>query len=250
MATWYDFIIIIFSGLGAGVINVMAGGGSLLTLPVLIFSGLPSDVANGTNRVATLAHGVTTSVSFSRRGLINKKTVCLLAAPALIGSVLGALFANQISESLFNNILAVLMVVIVIFIIWNPQTRAFSDTFALTASRKISAVITFFVIGVYGGFIQAGVGIFIILALTSIFRMSLVQSNAYKMVVISLYTLLALGVFIYNGNVNWILGAALAAGNAAGGWIGAQLAFKKGDSIVKVFLVIAVIGMAAKLLFF
>ena len=110
--------------------------------------------------------------------------------------------------------------------------------------------VVFLLIGFYGGFIQAGAGFFIITALTSFFGFTLVRSNAYKNAVVGLYIFFSLVVFMFHGEVNWIYGLMLAVGNMAGAWIGSQIAIRKGDKWIKVFLVLTVIAMSIKLIFF
>lgn len=155
-----DIFLILITGFIAGIINTMAAGGSLLTLPVLIFLGLPSAVANGTNRVAIVIQSIAATTNFYRKGYFDKKLCFLLSIPAVIGSVIGANLAISISDQLFNQILAVIMVITVIFIIWKPakKTSAIGNG-DYSKVRKMLGIITFFFVGIYGGFIQAGAGI-------------------------------------------------------------------------------------------
>ena len=245
-----DIIMILGVGVVAGVINTMAGGGSLLTLPVLIFLGLPAAVANGTNLIAILLQSFTATFNFSRKGFINKKLYPWLAIPAVIGSIIGADLAIKITDRTFHIVLAFIMVFAVIFVIWNPTKNRINLEESFMIKRKVIGATTFLFIGGYGGFIQAGSGFFIIAALTELFGFSLVQSNAYKNAIVGLYILFALAVFIYHGEVNWLYGSLLAVGNMTGAWIGSQIAITKGDKWVKVFLGVAVVVMAVKLIFF
>lgn len=251
MSMFLDSAMILLAGLFAGVINTMAGGGSLLTLPVLIFMGLPSSVANGTNRIAIFVQCVTAAGNFNRKGYLDKKLALIFGIPAIIGSFIGANLAIQLSDRWFNVILAVIMVFAVTFIVWNPGKKPSRDTAeTLSLVKKGIGAIVFFFIGIYGGFIQAGAGFFILMFLTGLFGFSLVKSNALKNTISGLYIFFSLFIFIYHGEINWIYGIVLAVGNASGAWIGSSLAIKKGDRLIKGFLVVAVIGMAIKLVFF
>ena len=109
-------------------------------------------------------------------------------------------------------------------------------------------MVVFFFIGIYGGFIQAGVGLLVITALRLLTGIDLVRTNAIKVLVIFFYTIVALGIFISEGHVNWILGFTLAAGNATGAWIGSHWAVEKGDKWIKVVLVVAVLVFATNLM--
>ncbi len=235
-------ILLLFGmGLVAGVINVLAGGGSLLTLPVLLFLGLPAAVANGTNRVAILVQNIVAVDGFRRSGHLPLKIALVCAPTALLGSVLGAELAVGIGDEAFRRILAGVILMVCGVMVIDPARRFRFDARTLTRARIIALAGTFFVIGFYGGFIQAGVGFLIITGLL-VHGMDLVRINAVKVFVVGLFTITALVVFVAHGQVDWSLGAALAAGNALGGWLGTRLAVTKGHAwIRKLVLVVAVL---------
>ncbi len=234
-------------GFIAGVINTMAGGGSLLTLPMLIFMGLSPAVANGTNRIGIFIQCITSVAGFKSKGVKPTKFGIYLGISALIGSIIGAQIAIDIKGETFNKILAIVMVTVVLFIVFKPKVNLENLIERSKGKYLWLSVVTFFFIGIYGGFIQAGVGIFILLALTSINYMGLVKSNAVKVLVVFIYTIGALVIFAYNQQIDYLYGLVLAFGNASGGWIASRWSVKKGDGIVKIFLIIMVIAMAIKL---
>jgi len=240
-------ILLALVGFIAGVINTLAGGGSLLTLPMLIFMGLPPNVANGTNRIGIFIQCITSVAGFKSKGIKPTKFGFYLGIAALIGSLIGAEIAVDIKGETFNKILAVIMVLVVFFMVFKPKINVENLVERTTGKHLWLAVLAFFFIGIYGGFIQAGVGIFILLALTSINHLNLVSSNAVKVLVVFIYTIGALAIFAYNQQIDYLYGIILASGNAAGGWITSRWAVKKGEGVVKVFLVIMVIIMAIKL---
>ncbi len=234
-------------GFIAGVINTLAGGGSLLTLPMLIFMGLPPAVANGTNRIGIFIQSITSIAGFTSKGIKPSIFGLYLGISSLAGSLIGAQIAVDIKGETFNRILAVIMLIVVFFMVFKPKINV-ADLLERTQGKYLwLSILTFFFIGIYGGFIQAGVGIFILLALTSINYMNLVKSNAVKVLVVFIYTIGALAIFIYNQQIDYLYGIVLAIGNATGGWIASRWAVKKGDGLVKVFLVIMVVAMAIKL---
>lgn len=242
-----EILLVLITGFVAGIINTMAAGGSLLTLPVLIFLGLPSAVANGTNRVAIVLQSITATTNFYRKGYFDKKLSLMLGIPAIIGSIIGANLAIAISDQLFNYILAFIMVVTVLFIAIKPKVDITANN-NYSKKRKVLGMIAFFFIGIYGGFIQAGVGFFIIASLTAIFGISLIKSNSIKVFVVGSYVFVSLFVFIYHGQVDWSLGLSLAVGNSLGAWVGSHIAISKGDKWIRILLVITVFLMAGKLL--
>jgi uncharacterized membrane protein YfcA len=236
-------------GIIAGILNVLAGGGSLLTLPLLIFMGLPSAVANGTNRIAIFCQNIFAIRGFRQRGVMPLELALLCTPPALIGSWVGANLAINLDDQLFNRILALIMIGVLIFTAVDPMKRLRKEEVVFSFVRKLLLVLSFFVVGVYGGFVQAGVGFLVITALL-VHGLDLVRINAIKVFVIFAYTFIALGVFIYHGQVNYMLGFALAAGNSLGGMIGPKLAVDKGHDWIKKVVTATVLVFALKLLFF
>ncbi len=221
-----SYLLLFGVGCVAGTVNVLAGGGSFLTLPVLLFLGLPAPLANGTNRLAILAQNAGAVWSFRRQGFFDKGALVWAALPATVGAIIGAWLALDIGEVAFRRLLAVLMVVLSAISLWSPRLRAGSR-------RPRWAPLAFFAVGVYGGFIQAGVG-FLVLAVTTAAGLDLVRGNAVKVLSVLCWTAAALAVFAANGSVDWRLGVALAAGMLVGGISGARLTVLKGHRWLKV----------------
>lgn len=242
--------LILAAGIMAGFINTLGGGGSLITLPVLIFMGLPPAVANGTNRIAIIVQNIVGVANFRRMGFFYPKLSFILGVPAILGSILGARVAVSISGDLFERILAIIMIIVLILILTRPEKKFIKelDSENLSTLRLIIAMIVFFGVGLYGGFINAGVGFIIIVALTLITGMSLVKVNSLKLFIVLIYMISSLIVFLINGKVNFILGFTLAIGNAIGAYLGSNFAVSKGDKWIRVFLIIAILAMSAKLL--
>lgn len=245
-----DILLLILVGFMAGVINTMAGGGSLLTLPVLIFLGLPPSIANGTNRIALFIQMLVGSAGFKSKGVSSFPFSIYLGISALLGSLIGARIAVDIKGDTFNKILSFVMIAVVILIIFKPKLKA-KDLIERTTGKHLwIGCIAFFFFGIYGGFINAGLGIIIILFLHYANHLSLVKSNATKAVVVSIYMGGALLVFILNDKINWSMGLTMAIGNSLGAWFSSRFSVKKGDQFVRWFLIISVTLMAIKLWFF
>jgi uncharacterized protein len=234
-------------GLACGFINAIAGAGSLLTLPVLIFLGLPTAVANGTNRVAIEVQCITAVLGFRSKGVSNFKLSLLFSLPTLVGAIVGALLAINVSDALFKPILAIVMVIMLGVTFYNPAKRLKRSAVTMSPARWIAASIAFFFAGIFGGFIQAGVGFLLISILVGIVGLDLVKTNAHKVFIVAVFTLFALAIFVWGGKVNWLLGAVLAVGNGVGGWLGSRFAVTKGEKWIQAFMVLAVVGMAIKL---
>lgn len=254
MADWVSFLALFGAGLVAGALNVLAGGGSFLTLPVLLFLGLPSTLANGTNRVGILVQNAGAVWGFHRYRVLPWRWALVSAVPATVGAGLGTVLALWVSDEAFRKILAALMVVVTQWTLIDPagrSRRAKPDepdepVPPLTGGRSIGVAMAFFGVGVYGGFVQAGVGFFL-LAVTTAAGLDLVRGNALKVLVILVFTVLSLGIFAAQGQVDWWLGASLAAGSLLGGQIGVRLTVLKGHRWVKGFVTVTVIVFAIKL---
>ena len=246
MDIWMLYIILLIVGVFAGVVNTLAGGGSLVTLPLLIFMGLPASVANGTNRVAVWVQCVAAVWGFRRNGVSNFKTCFWLSIPAVIGAIIGAQISVELPDEWFQKIIAVVMLLVVALIVWNPNsTKAMND---YQPSNYRLAGLVFFGIGFYGGFIQAGVGYLLMFGLTSICRFDLVRTAAAKVFIVAVYTSFAVLVFIINNQIDWWYALILSFGNGIGGYIGSSMAVKRGAALIRWVLVITVTVMSAKLL--
>jgi len=240
-------LLVLVIGAVAGWINVFAGGGSLLTLPLLIFLGLPTAVANGTNRVAVTAQNVFAVMGFRSKGVSDLRLSLLFSVPAVIGSIIGARIAIDLPDALFRRVLAVVMVAVLVIVLWDPAKRMKKVDKTLTPLRAVVAVVGFFLIGVYGGFLQAGVGFLIIAFIVFLTGLDLVRTNALKVFIIGLLTIVALIMFAIEGKVDWPLGIALGVGNSLGGWFGSRFQVEKGEKVVRIMLVVGVLIMALQL---
>jgi len=245
----HEIFIIVVAGVAAGFFNTVAGGGSLITLPVLIFLGLPPNAANATNRVAILNQNAAAVAGFKSKGVSVFPYALWLGISALLGSIIGAMLAVDINPDSFKKILAIIMILVVVATVFRASKKGASAE-NMSTKRQVISIVVFFFIGIYGGFIQAGVGFLIIAALTNINGFGLVKANAAKVLIVFTYTLSALVVFIVEDQIFWIHGLILAASNATGAWVASRWSVQKGDKVVSRILIIMVIALAIKLWFF
>jgi len=239
------YLLLILAGLVAGVLNVVAGGGSFLTLPILIFMGLPPSVANGTNRLGIVAQDLAAVATFDKNRVLDRSAAIWAALPATAGAGLGAWLALGVSEQLFQRLLAVLMVVLSVASLWLPQLAGANDR-ELNRRARMMRTAGFFVVGIYGGFVQAGVG-FLFLAVTSLLGLDLVRGNAVKVLSILPMTGLALAIFAANDRVEWATGGILAVGFFVGGLLGARLTVLKGHRWLQRVVTATILLFAVKL---
>ena len=235
-------------GCAAGFLNVMAGGGSLLTMPAMVLMlGFSGPEANGTNRIALLAQNITSTMTFRSKGYSEWKLSLSLALCAMPGAVLGAFVGSAFEGVWFNRFLACLMILILIVTAVN-RSRKQQESHHPTRQRLLVAHVSMVLVGLYGGFIQAGIGLVMMPILQRTLGIDLVRVNMHKIFIIGFYTIFALIVFAAHGNVLWIAGLVLAAGNSLGAWIATHVAIKKGEGIIRIVFNLALIAMAIKLL--
>lgn len=228
-------------GMIAGAVNVVAGGGSLLTLPLMIFLGLDPATANGTNRVALLMQNATAVRTFRRLGLSDLRLSATMGLCTVPGAALGAVAAVEIAPEAFRIVLAAVMVGAGVAILVPPSSRPSARR------RPVWAHLAMVGIGFYGGFIQAGVGFLLMAALRRLLVLDLLRVNMHKVAVVLMYTVPSLVVFAVTDHVSWLAGLALGVGNAAGGWAGTRLQVRRGEQVVRIVLVVAVAVMAVRL---
>lgn len=248
--TVWHYAFVVFIGLLAGFINVVSAGGSLMTMPLLIFMGLPPATANGTNRIGIMIQNVVAIYGFHSKGVSTFKFSAMLSVTALAGAFIGAKIAVGVSDLVFNRTLAIVMAMVMLFTIFFPKKDLTAASEKTDFKSRMISVLLFFGVGLYGGFIQAGVGVLIMLTLSWVNHMTLVKANSVKVFVILVYNLLAFSVFLWEGNVEWGIGLCLAAGTATGGWVATRWSIAKGDVWIRRVLIVAVCAMSIKLWFF
>ncbi len=240
---------VIGAGFLAGFINTLAGSGSAITLPLLVFLGLPANVANGTNRIGVLLQTGVSTESFHRQGYLHWREALTLLLPTIVGGVLGAQIAVNLNERAMRLAIAGMLILTFFLIILKPK-RWLVGREEGARQPNWKDWILFFFIGVYGGFIQAGVGIFLLVGLVMAIGHDLIHANAIKALLVLAFNVFAFFVFLYNGQVAWLLGIILAVGNIVGAWAAVKFATKAWAQIwVYRLLLVVVVVSAARMLY-
>ena len=247
---WLIYLLVIIVGFISGFINTLAGSGSLLTLPMLIFMGLPVSVANGTNRIAILLQSIVGVVGFKQKKVFEWKDGLWLTIPSTVGALFGSVLAVNLDAELMNKIIGGLLVVMFFVVLYKPEKWVIEQAGNVKAKPSILSFVIFFAIGFYGGFIQAGVGFFLLAGLVLGAGFDLVKANAIKVLIVLAYTIVALVVFIINKQVDYFLGLVLGFGSMFGAWLATHVAVKKGAAFIRWILLIAIFVFAIKMLFF
>ena len=244
---WWAYALLLVAGFSAGVVNTLAGNGSVFTLSALIFLGLPADIANGTNRIGTSMQSLTAVTVFRShdRGVFQYSLPYLW--PSFLGALLGAWVVADLPESVLKWVMGVIMLFLLILILANPK-KGLKEGEHEPAKPWVKAL-ALFGIGFYGGFIQAGIGVLLLVSLVNLGAHSLVKSNAIKLVVVLAYSLPVLGVFIWYDKVAWEMGVWLGVGQVAGSFLAARFAVKnqKANQWIRSLLIAMILLAVAKL---
>ncbi len=233
------YLALFVGGAGAGFINAVAGGGSALILPILLYAGMDAHVANGTNRVAVALQSGTATWSFHRSGVRPWVDCWRDALFILMGALLGALIAVDISPETQERFFGVIFVILAVLVLIAPGWLT-PDPGAAPSNPLLRAVL-FFAIGLYGGAFQVGVGIPLLFGFVNLAKLDVAHANAAKVIVVLVYSLVVLTVFSSSGQVDWICGGVLGLGGILGSIIGAKAVIGRGLGLVRVVLVVSLI---------
>lgn len=231
------------AGVAAGFVNTMAGGGSLLTLPALMLLGLPANVANGTNRLAVVTQSLSGVHAFHREGKLHTPAVLSIAAPTIAGALAGAGAAAIAPAEILKPVLLGTMIVMALLMVVRSKAIAPADDEEPRAAWKHPGPIAgLFAAGLYGGFVQAGVGFVLLAVLGGLLRYDVVRANALKLVCTLLFSVPALAIFAFADQVAWIPAAILAVGTVAGSQLGVRFAVRARSRVVNAIIFVAVLA--------
>lgn len=236
-----EIVLLLTVGTLSGFINTLAGGGSMLTLPALMMMGIPADIANGTNRVAVLAQSITGAKGFDQAGQLDRSGLAGVLLPTILGAAVGALCASFLPNVWLKPILLVVMVMVAISLLL-PKKIATKARVTSSADQRLGLAgwLSLFGAGLYGGFIQAGVGFILVAVLSGVLQYDLVRSNALKLVCTGVFSGVALLIFAAQGQVLWVTGGALALGSMLGAWASVRVTIRLSETVLRRILVIMV----------
>lgn len=244
------YILLFAGGLAAGIINTLAGNGSAITLSLLIFTGLPADVANVTNRIGALVQTVTAvgSLRRSQRTRMLFRDSLWFLIPSILGSILGALLAVEIDPRLLQYIIGIIMLLLLVTLVTNPKKWA-RQTDRSKSRKTVLNWLFIFGIAVYGGFLQMGIGIMLLAVLVLIARYSLRDANIIKLILAVIFVLPAFIVFLFGDDIRWIPGMVLALGQGLGAFIGARyILFLPSANIIIKWVLIVILSISSLIL--
>lgn len=243
----WQLALLMAAGTVAGVLNVIAGGGSLMTVPIMLFLGLSGPEANGTNRISIIAQNIVAVRTFFRRGFSEFRLSLTLSAAAIPGAILGAMVGVNLDGEWFDRVLAVVMLAVLV-LMQLPSKKHEDDGSPLTSKKLVLGHILMFGAGCWGGFIQVGVGFILMPILHRVMGLDLVRTNMHKVFIALTYNLFAILVFAAAVSIHWQFGLALAAGNALGGYFGARFSVQGGEIWIRRIVTAVLLVFIVKLL--
>lgn len=239
--TLIELVILIVAGFMVGFINTIAGGATVISLSVLMFLGLPANVANGTHRIAALFQTFTSTATFHKKHSLDFNKGLRMGIPVAAGSIIGAFIAVDIDEETFRKAVGFVLIIMVFALIFSPKKFLKANEELIRKKIGPKQYFVFFLLGIYGGFIHIGIGYFLLVGIVLMGGYELVRANAIKVMIVFMYVFFALGIFLLHGLVNLKFGLILAVGQMAGAFTGARFAVKWGANIVRWMMVVIIL---------
>lgn len=242
--TLLQFIILFIIGIAVGFINVIAGGGSVFVLPFLIFMGLDTTTANGTNRLGIFMQTFSAVKTYKKDLKEEYPISWKMSLITIPGAIVGTLTAVKITGEVFEFILGIVMIFVMLSMVFNFKI---SNNKEELLKMPLIMYPVMFLVGFYGGFIQVGIGFILMFVVNKILHKNLVKTNFHKSFIVMVYTVPSLLIFIYNGNMNLLLGLILGIGSSIGSYAAVKISISKGDKIIKPILLLSMLLIALKL---
>ena len=239
--SWQVITLLIISGFLVGIINTVAGNGTIISFSLFMGLGLPVNIANGTIRLGVVLQTLASTLYFKKNHFLSVKKGLTLAIPTTIGSIIGAQIAVSIDKDIFKIIMEIVMLLMLFLLFYNPQKWLKGNSTSSSKKTTIFQIIIFLLIGFYGGFIHIGVGLFILAALVLISGYNLVEANALKVFLVLIYSPFTLGVFMLSGQIHYGIGLIAAIGNIFGALVGSRLAISWGANFIRWFVAVVIL---------
>jgi uncharacterized membrane protein YfcA len=241
--------LMIVAGFLGGFIGAQVGSGAMITLPALLFLGMPPVLAIGSNMLSAWLINVVAFLKYFKSGkIIIKSQTASFAVVAFVGSLIGANLLLMIDKSLLSKIVAVFFISL-IFLIFKKPAKLDNPNPEIKQKYIDIAAILAFLVGIYGGFFTVAVTTFFIFILVYLLKRKFLEASAESVFIVSIVLLVALLVFIKNGNIDWRYSVPLALSSIVGSWVGAATALKFGDKWIKGLLIFTIVVVILKLIF-
>ncbi len=240
-------VILVVTGIFVGFINTLSAGGTVISIALFLALGMPASSANATNRIQVFIQSFSATLMFKQKKLIDTKKTIRLAIPTMIGALVGSILASLITQNLFSYFMGGILLIMIVFLLYKPKALFEDNPEKINKPLSFINYLTFFAIGIYGGFIQVGTGYFLIAASSMMLGYDIIKTNAIKVSIMFFYTLVAMIVFFFDSQVYWAYGLLHSLGGILGSWIATKFALKKGANFVRWVIIIVIILTALNL---
>ncbi len=239
------FLILFSVAFFAGLVDAIAGGGGLLTIPALLYAGLPPAAALATNKLQSTFGSFTAAAYFVKKKMVNLREMKLMIALTFIGAALGVFALLQIDASVLKQIIPVLLIAIGLYFLFFPNIGSLDN------EKRISIVVFSFLVafgvGFYDGFFGPGTGSFFAIAFVLLLGFNLTKATAHAKVLNFISNIASLCFFMIFGKIYWTLGLCMGLGQMCGAFVGARMVVKNGQKIIRPLIVILSFVMSIKL---
>jgi len=245
--SWQIISLIFIAGFLAGFINTFAGSGTAINYFLFAILGIPMNVASGTVRLGVIMQAIPLSIGFYKKGQLDIVKGVYISIPVTLGAILGAEIAVHIDIGAFEKLIGAVLLIMLYFLFYNPDRWIKGKKVLSTRKVTIGHLLIYLLLGVYGGFLHIGFGIFMIAALVWVSGYDLVKAVAIKLFVVLIYTPFVFLIFVMNNQVEYFIGIVTGFGNLAGGLLAAGLAIKWGAGFVRWILIFVLFVFSLKL---
>lgn len=222
--TFAQLLLLALAGMAAGFVNTLAGNGSVFTLSAMLFLGIPADLANATNRVGVVSQGGLAIFNLRDTNHVGKKRILSYIIPSALGAIAGVLVVTELDKEVLEYVIGGVMAFLLVLILSNTKSFISTNKNHLKKPNSTIEFLLLFAVGFYGGFIQAGIGIMLIMTLTLFSNNAILQANFLKLVIIWILTIPVIFIFTFKNQVLWGYGITLASGQGLGAWLASKYA--------------------------
>ena len=247
MESYWHYALYLVLGILVGIINTIGGGGTGLLYPLLIFMGMSPHMAVGTARLSMLTQGFFGFLGFRSSGYFLYPFNLYLSLAALTGCVLGSFLSMEIPEGMYKKLIAVVITMTTLLLFFGNQKRKPGTQPRVHGKYLFLSLIVFFVLGIYIGIVQTGIGFLMLIPLMLINRLDIHQANSVKVMVLFIASIPALIIFAMFGYVSWPAAIALAIGTSLGSYFTGKFSVRIPERKLKIFIAAMVIFLAVRL---
>ena len=248
---WWDpsiIAVLVIVGAFVGFVNTVAGMATVISYGLFMAMGMPINIANATSRIGVMLQFSTNSFIYKKEGLLDVGLATRVGVPVALGAFFGAEMASMLPPQVMEIASGVLLPLRVILLLIDKDKVMKRFDLHYTPQMTLWKYLLFFILGIYGGFTHAGIGILVILSSFFFLGQDLTHANAIKQLTTVIYTPVALVIFAIHGQINWPVAFIYAVGNVIGGVVASKVAIRWGEKFLKVTVIVVVLVMSVYLL--